>query len=179
MGVTSQLQGRHALKQWFPTWKGTKAHRGCTQLWLLWGCEVTKIIFVHINEVDGRADVSKSHDQFKTDVALRRSLSGSRFWLMFWCGLQTIYQFLNCVDGPSKSGLIINNIRHAFRKHCRHICCAVDAGRSDKNGLFSQKCPQAIVFASKKKKKPPSLVGVVPKKAPHQPITKLYGKAPD
>ena len=31
-----------------------------------------------------------------------------------WCGLQTINQFLNCVDRPSKTRLMINNVRHVF-----------------------------------------------------------------
>ena len=31
---------------------------------------------------------------------------------MCWCGLQTIYQFH--VDKPSKSELMINNVRHVF-----------------------------------------------------------------
>ena len=48
------------------------------------------------------------------DVAARRSLLESRFWLMCWWGLQTIYQFLNCVDRPSKTGPMINNEHHAF-----------------------------------------------------------------
>ena len=30
-----------------------------------------------------------------------------------------------------------------FRKHCRHVWCAFVAGRDIKNGLLSQKCPQA------------------------------------
>ena len=30
-----------------------------------------------------------------------------------------------------------------FCKHCCHVCCTFGAGRNGKNGLLSQKCPQA------------------------------------
>ena len=30
-----------------------------------------------------------------------------------------------------------------FREHCRPVCFVSGAGRSDKNGLVSRKCPQA------------------------------------
>ena len=33
---------------------------------------------------------------------------------MCWSSLQAVYQFLNCVDRPSKTRLMINNVWHAF-----------------------------------------------------------------
>ena len=70
---------------------------------------------------------------------------------MCWCGLQTIYQFLNHVNRPSKTEPMINNVHHAFSRTCHHICCAFGAGRKGQNGLLSQKCPQAGSVCKQKK----------------------------
>ena len=61
--------------------------------------------------LSGLTVASKSLDQIKNDVAARRSLRETRFQRVCWCGLQTIYQFLN---GPSKIGLMIKNVCRAF-----------------------------------------------------------------
>ena len=81
-----------------------------------------------------------------------------------------MYQFLNFVDRPSKTGLMIKNVRTAFSltlpSHLLHVCCAFGAGRDGQNGLL-------CVFASEKTR------SNWWKKAPHQPITKLHGKTRD
>ena len=98
--------------------------------------------FSMILRVDGHAGVSKSHDQFKMN------LCESRFRHM--CGLQTIYQFSNCVDRPSKTRLLIMSAT-LFREHCCHVCFAFGAGRNGQNGLLSRKCPQAGSVCKQKK----------------------------
>ena len=132
--------------QWFQTWGAPEITGGahnvvCSEavrLPKLYLCTLMRLIDAH---------ASKSCDQFKMDVAVRRSLRESQFQLMCWCGLQTIYQFLNCVDWPSKTGLMINNVHRAFREHCR----AFGAGRSEK-----KKAPQQPI--TKWRGKAPDLV---------------------
>ena len=95
---------------------------------------------------------------FFYDIAAGRSLSESQFRRMCWCSLQIIYQFLNCVDRPRKTGFMI--IMYAMKQA---FLTKVSASR---------KCLKA-------KKNLWQPVSYWWKKAPHQPITKLYGKPHD
>ena len=61
-----------------------------------------------------------------------------------------------------------------FCEHCRHVCFVSGAGRNCKNRLLSQKFPQAGSVYKQKKTR-----SYLWKKAPHQPITKSYGKTRD
>ena len=84
------------------------------------------------------------------DIATRCSLLDYRFQHMCWCSFQTIYQFLNCVDRPSKIRLMINNVRHTFSgtlPSCLlHVWCNGWNGENGQESVHKQE-----VFASKKK----------------------------
>ena len=64
---------------------------------------------------------------------------------MCWCGLQTIYTFLNCVDGPSKTGVMINIFCHIV---------LLTLPSHYKNRLLLRKCPQAGSICKQKKHVP-------------------------
>ena len=89
---------------------------------------------------------------------------------MCWCGLQTIYNFLNCVDRPSKTGVMINIVRHMFSLTFPSRLVQEEA---IKTGCSRESVRKQEVFASKK------TCSFCWKKAPHQPITKLYDKSCD
>ena len=65
------------------------------------------------------------------------------------CGLQSVYQFLNSIDRPSKTGLMINNVHHVFLRTlllCL-LCVSFRKKRSKRASLpkvsASRKCLQA------------------------------------
>ena len=109
-------------------------------------------------------------------MAARRGLRESWFWCTCWCNLQTICQFLNRVD---KTGNMIKNVRHTFWQtlpsRLLRVWCRKKQSKwaSLTKVSANRKCFQA---KNKNKKHLCYSLSYWWKKAPHQPITKLYGK---
>ena len=80
-------------------------------------------------------------------------------------GVQTIYQFLNCVDRPSKTGVTKMNVRHAFSQI---LPSRLVQEETIETGFSHKSVRKQEVFACKK------TLSYWWKKAPHQPITKLW-----
>lgn len=62
--------------------------------------------------VDGGAGLSKSHERFK--MTARRSLGESLFQRVLKVRTSDYISVFNCVDRPSKTSLLINNLRYSF-----------------------------------------------------------------
>ena len=91
-----------------------------------------------------------------------------------WGSLQTIYQFLNRVDRPSKTGDMMNNVRNVFFAHIigTFAACLVQE-ETLQMGFSPESVHKQEVFARK------ITCSYWWKKAPHQPITKFYSKTRD
>ena len=67
-----------------------------------------------------------------------------------------MYQFLNCVDRPSKTGLTINNVQHAFSlilpPHLLRVCSRMK--RSKQASLTKVSASRKCLQAKKKKNVP-------------------------